>query len=32
LLFNAAPTPSEDDIRLQVSRAVTFFLKVYKPG
>lgn len=32
LLFNAAPTPSESDIALQVSQAVTFFLKVYKPG
>lgn len=32
LLFNAAPTPSEAEIALQVSRAVTFFLKVYKPG
>jgi len=32
LLFNAAPTPSEAEIALQVSRAVTFFLKVYKPS
>ena len=32
LLFNAAPTPTEAEIALQVSRAVTFFLKVYKPG
>jgi len=32
LLFNAAPTPSDDEIALQVSRAVTFFLKVYKPS
>jgi AcrR family transcriptional regulator len=31
LLFNAASTPSEGEIALQVSRAVTFFLKVYKP-
>ena len=32
LLFNAAPTPSDAEIALQVSRAVTFFLKVYKPS
>lgn len=32
LLFNAASTPSESEITLQVSRAVTFFLKVYKPA
>jgi AcrR family transcriptional regulator len=32
LLFNAAPTPSEAEIALQVSRAVTFFLKVYNPS
>ena len=32
LLFNAAPTPTEAEIALQVSRAVKFFLKVYKPG
>jgi AcrR family transcriptional regulator len=31
LLFNATPTPSESEIALQVSRAVIFFLKVYKP-
>ena len=31
LLFNAAPTPSESEITLQVSQAVIFFLKVYKP-
>ncbi len=31
-LFNAAPTPSESDIALQVSQAVAFFLEVYKPG
>jgi AcrR family transcriptional regulator len=31
LLFNATSTPSESEITLQVSRAVTFFLKVYKP-
>jgi hypothetical protein len=31
LLFNAAPTPSEREITLQVSQAVVFFLKVYKP-
>lgn len=31
LLFNATPTLSESEIELQVSRAVTFFLKVYKP-
>ena len=30
LLFNATPTPSESEIALQVSRAVAFFLKVYK--
>ena len=32
LLFNAVPTPSESDIALQVSQAVKFFLKVYKPA
>ena len=32
LLFNAAPTPNDAEIALQVSRAVTFFLRVYKPG
>ncbi len=32
LLFNAAPTPSEAEIASQVARAVTFFLKVYKPS
>jgi len=32
LLFNAVPTPSESEIALQVSQAVTFFLKVYKPA
>ena len=32
LLFNATPTPSESEIALQVSRAVAFFLKVYKAG
>lgn len=32
LLFNATSTPSESEIALQVSRAVTFFLKVYKPA
>jgi AcrR family transcriptional regulator len=31
LLFNAVPTPIESEIALQVSQAVTFFLKVYKP-
>jgi AcrR family transcriptional regulator len=31
LLFNATSTPSESEIALQVSRAVIFFLKVYKP-
>jgi AcrR family transcriptional regulator len=31
LLFNAAPTPKASEIALQVSQAVTFFLKVYKP-
>ena len=31
LLFNAVPTPMESEIALQVSQAVTFFLKVYKP-
>src|SRR5262245_16898917 len=30
LLFNARSTPSEDEIALRVSQAVTFFLKVYK--
>lgn len=30
-LFNAAPTPSEDEIAQHVARAVTFFLRVYKP-
>lgn len=32
LLFNTAPTPTEAEIALQVSRAVTFFLRVYKPS
>lgn len=32
LLFNAVPTPSESEIALQVSQAVSFFLKVYKPA
>ena len=32
LLFNAAPTLSDEGIAQQVSRAVTFFLKVYKPS
>ncbi len=32
LLFNAAPTPSDEAIAMQVARAVKFFLKVYKPG
>lgn len=31
-LFNAAPTPSEEDIAQHVARAVTFFLRVYKPS
>jgi AcrR family transcriptional regulator len=31
LLFNALPTPNEGEIARQVSQAVTFFLKVYKP-
>lgn len=31
LLFNAAPTPSEAEIAQQVSAAVKFFLKVYRP-
>ena len=32
LLFNATPTPSDNEIARRVSQAVTFFLKVYKPG
>lgn len=31
LLFNAAATPSDSEIERQVSQAVIFFLKVYKP-
>lgn len=31
-LFNAAPTPSEEEIAQHVARAVTFFLRVYKPS
>ncbi|MGE3876592.1 MAG: TetR/AcrR family transcriptional regulator [Parvibaculaceae bacterium] len=31
LLFNAASTPSAKEIERQVSQAVIFFLKVYKP-
>jgi hypothetical protein len=31
LLFNAAQTPTEPEIERQVSQAVIFFLKVYKP-
>lgn len=31
-LFNAAPTPSKEDIAQHVARAVTFFLRVYRPG
>jgi AcrR family transcriptional regulator len=32
LLFNAAPTPSDSEIALKVSKAVAFFLKVYRPA
>jgi AcrR family transcriptional regulator len=32
LLFNAAPTPIDSEIARQVSQAVAFFLKVYRPA